>query len=115
MNTQEDGINEIYQELEKQTGSIQKMATEITEGVGNRFDTSIQNSLLPALLNMEKVSKQMIETTEKNSVNAITSIMDNIGSIITSSTQNELEGLKQSLSTITEKNKEMLRVSIIHW
>lgn len=107
MNTQEDGINEIYQELEKQTGSIQKMATEIAEGVGNRFDTSIQNSLLPALLNMEKVSKQMMETTERNSVNAISSIMDNIGNIITSSTKNELEGLKQSLSTITEKNKEM--------
>lgn len=107
MNTQEDGINEIYQELEKQTGSIQKMATEIAEGVGNRFDTSIQNSLIPALLNLEKVSKQMIEQTERNSSNAISSIMENISGIITSSTQKELEGLKESLSTITEKNKEM--------
>lgn len=107
MNTQEDGINEIYQELEKQTGSIQKMATEITEGVGNRFDISIQNSLIPALLNLEKVSKQMMETTERNSANAISSIIENIGTVITSSTQNELEGLKQSLSTITDKNKEM--------
>lgn len=107
MNTQEDGINEIFKELEKQTASIQKMSTEITEGVGNRFDTTIQNSLIPTLLNLEKVSKQMIESTEKNNLNAISSIVDNIGSIITSSTQNEMEGLRQSLSIITDKNKEM--------
>lgn len=107
MNTQEDGINEIYQELEKQTASIQKMGTEIAEGIGNRFDSSIQDSLVPILSNLEAVTKQIIESTKKNNEDAISSIVNNIGSIITSSTQNELANLKESLATITEKNKEM--------
>jgi predicted nuclease with TOPRIM domain len=107
MNTQEDGINEIYQELEKQTASIQKMGTEIAEGVGNRFDSSIQDSLVPILSNLEAVTKQMITSTAKNNQDVINAIVNNIGSIITSSTQSELANLQESLSIITEKNKEM--------
>lgn len=108
MNTQADGINQLYVELEKQTASIQKMGTEIAEAVSDKFDTSLQKTLGPTLEKFSQTTEQLIEVVKNSNQSTISSIVDNIGSIISSSTSQELERLQSSIGTMTERNESLL-------
>lgn len=89
MNTQEDGINQLYVELEKQTASIQKMGTEIAEAVSDKFDIALQKNMGPTLEKFTETTEQLFEIVKNSNQAALSSIVDNIGTIISSSTSQE--------------------------
>lgn len=108
MNTQADGINQLYVELEKQTASIQRMGTEIADGVANKFDSSLQNTLGPTLEKFSQTTEQLIEVVKNSNQSTISSLVDNIGTIISSATGHELERLQSTIGTMAERNESIL-------
>jgi hypothetical protein len=106
-NTQEDGIKEIFTELEKQTSSLQKLATDFAEEVGKKFDTSIQGNLGPALIKLSDATDKLVNMSQNNNQNAISSMIKSIGEMFSTATSGEMERLKGSLSEITSKNEMM--------
>jgi len=108
MNTQADGVNQLYVELEKQTASIQKMGTEIAEAVGNKFDLSLQNTLGPTLEKFAETTEKLFETVNNSNHSTVSSIVENIGSIISSTAGKELERLESSIGSLTERNEGLL-------
>ncbi len=108
MNTQADGVNQLYVELEKQTASIQKMGTEIAESVASKFDTSLQNTLGPTLEKFAETTEKLFEAVNNSNQSTVSSLVDNIGSIISSSAGKELERLESSIGSLTERNEGLL-------
>jgi len=108
MNTQADGINQLHVELEKQTASIQRMGTEIAESVANKFESSLQNTLGPTLEKFSQTTEQLIEIVKNSNQSTIASLVDNIGTIISSSTSQELERLQSTIGTMAERNESLL-------
>lgn len=106
-NTQEDGVKEIFIELEKQTSSLQKLSTDFAEEVGKKFDTSIQDNLGPALIKLSDATDKLVEISRNNNQNAISAMIGSIGEMFSTATSGEMERLKGSLAEITSKNEKM--------
>jgi ABC-type transporter Mla subunit MlaD len=106
-NTQEDGVKEIYFELEKQTSSLQKLATDFAEEVGKKFDSSIQGNLGPALIKLSDAADSLAKMSQSTSESAISEMIKSMGHMLSTATSGEMERLKGSLSEITSKNQAM--------
>lgn len=106
-NTQQDGIKEIYFQLEKQTSSLQKLATDFAEQVGKKFDTSLQENLAPTLIKLGQATEKLVMTTQNTNENAIRTLFDNVHNLFSNAADEEINGLKNSLKEITNKNDEM--------
>ncbi|MDI3478408.1 MAG: hypothetical protein PWQ59_1933 [Thermoanaerobacterium sp.] len=104
LNTQEDGIKELYFELEKQTSSIQKLASDFAEEVGSKFDKTIKENLAPSLDKFSEMTENLVKISQEASQNAIDSIVNNVGDILTSTANKELASLKDALIEINERN-----------
>lgn len=106
-NTQQDGIKEIYFQLEKQTSSLQKLATDFAEQVGKKFDTSLQENLAPTLIKLGQATEKLAITTQNTNESAIQTLFENVHSLFSDAANEEINGLKNSLKEITDKNNEM--------
>lgn len=105
-NTQEDGIKEIYLELEKQTSAIQRLASDFAEEIGNKFNASLQENLAPTLVKLTETTENLARIAQETNSNALRALVDNVGDVITSAANKELNTLKTTLFELNNKNLE---------
>ncbi|MGV8984549.1 anti-phage ZorAB system protein ZorA [Clostridium sp.] len=97
MNTQEDGVKEIYLELEKQTSSLQKLATDFAEEVGKKLDNSLQENLTPILYKLNETTEKLVNITLNNN------IAEDVGEKFNLSIQQNLGPALEKLGSATER------------
>jgi hypothetical protein len=97
MNTQEDGVKEIYIELEKQTSSLQKLATDFGEEIGKKLDNSLQQNLTPILYKLSETTEKLVNITQNNN------IAEDIGKNFNLSIQQNLGPSLERLGSATER------------
>lgn len=96
-NTQEDGIKEIYIELEKQTASMQKLSTDFAEEVGKKLDNSFQVNLTPILYKLRDATEKLVDLTKNNTM------AEDIGKNFNLSIQQTLVPTMEKLGQAAEK------------
>lgn len=106
-NTQEDGIKEIYLQLERQTSSLQKLSTDFAEQVGKKFDVSLQENLTPTLIKLGQATEKLVMMSQNTNESAIRTLFDSAHNLFANAANEEINGLKNSLKEITDKNGEM--------
>jgi len=120
--------------LEIQTASIQKLATDLSEEMGRKFDISLQENLSvvtqklnelimqiqasfesslldkisPALERMSIVSERLGNMQEVATNQFISNTLSKMEEIISMGTQRELQRLQQSLETVINRNQEFI-------
>ena len=120
--------------MEIQTASIQKLATDLSEEMGRKFDISLQENLSvvtqklnelimqiqasfessllgkisPALERMSIVSERLGNMQEVATNQFISNTLSKMEEIISMGTQRELQRLQQSLETVINRNQEFI-------
>ncbi len=133
-NTEFEGLKELEKQLEKQTSSIERLATDISESLGQKIDTSLEENmkrvsegveqiatriqesfegsiiknLSPALERLSVVSEELSRKQEEASNQFLTDVIKNMRDAVSIGTQNEMEKLKGSLEIMTEKNNDFI-------
>lgn len=129
-----EGLKELERQLEIQTASIQKLATDLSEEVGRRFDVSLQQNLTvvseklneliieiqrsfessliekisPALERMSLVSERLGNMQQAATNQFINDTISKMEEIISLGTQKELQRLQESLEIMLSKNQEFM-------
>ncbi|MGM0502890.1 MAG: anti-phage ZorAB system protein ZorA [Bacillota bacterium] len=106
-NTQEDGVKELYNELEKQTSSMESMATDFAEVVDKKISATLEENLGPTLEKLGESAERLADISENTNQNAIEQLVENTGEIISEATQDEISKLTDSLSGVTAKNEAL--------
>lgn len=106
-NTQKDGTKEIHEELFKQTSSLQSMATDFADVIGDKLESSFQSNLAPTLMKLEQSITQMANMSQSSNEKALQTLFENMQDMFSNAAQSEMDGLKQSLNQITSKNEFM--------
>lgn len=102
-NTQDDGVKELHFELERQTSSLESLATNLAEVLDEKISNSMEKNFKPLL---EKLVDS-VEASQNNNQEVINSILENTGEIISSATKDELENLTTSLNGVTQRNEKL--------
>lgn len=97
MNTQEDGVKEIYIELEKQTSSLQKLATDFAEEVGKKLDNSLKENLTPTFYKLIETTEKLVNIAKNNN------IAEDVGEKFNLSIQQNLGPSLEKLGSATER------------
>lgn len=97
MNTQEDGVKEIYIELEKQTSSLQKLATDFAEEVGKKLDNSFKENFTPTFYKLTETTEKLVNIVQNNS------IAEEVGKKLDNSLKENLTPTFYKLIETTEK------------
>ncbi|AGB41055.1 hypothetical protein Halha_1101 [Halobacteroides halobius DSM 5150] len=106
-NTQEDGVKELYNELEKQTASMESMATDFAEVVDQKISATLEENLGPTLEKLGESAERLADISENTNQNAIEKLVENTGEIISDATQDEISKLTNSLSDVTAQNEAL--------
>jgi len=102
-NTQDDGVKELHFELERQTSSLESLATNLAEVLDEKISNSMEKNFKPLL---EKLVDS-VEASQNNNQEVINSILENTGEIISSATKDEIENLTNSLNGVTQRNEKL--------
>lgn len=97
MNTQEDGVKEIYIELEKQTSSLQKLATDFAEEIGKKLDNSLKENLTPTFYKLIETTEKLVNIAQNNN------IAEDVGEKFNSAIQQNLGPTLEKLGSATER------------
>ncbi len=132
--TEREGLKELERELEKQTAALERLATDITEDLGRKFDSSLQENMkivgdninkltseiqksfegsvidkiAPALEKLSIVSEELGKMQQTSTTKFITDSISKIEQVISAGTQNEISKLKETMEIMTEKNNEFI-------
>jgi ABC-type transporter Mla subunit MlaD len=106
-NTQEDGVKELHTELEKQTSSMESMATDFAEVVDKKISATLEKSLGPTLEKLGESAERLADISENTNQDAIEQLVENTGEIVSEATQDEISKLTDSLGKVTTKNEEL--------
>lgn len=106
-NTQEDGVKELHFELEKQTSSLESLATNLAEVLDEKISSSLKENFGPVLDKLGDSAARLAEMSENTNRDTIMNLIEHTGEIVSSSTQREINKLTNSLEGITQKNEEL--------
>lgn len=106
-NTQDDGVKELHFELEKQTSSLESLATNLAEVLDEKISNSMKENFGPVLEKLGDSATRLAEMSENNNRDAIMNLLENTGEIVSSATQDEINKLTSSLDGVTQRNEKL--------
>jgi ABC-type transporter Mla subunit MlaD len=131
---EKEGLKELEKQLEMQTASMQKLGTDLSEEMGRRFDTSLQENLSVVSEKLNELISEIQKSFESSLIDKISPALERLSivseylgnmqktttdrfmrdtlskmeEIISSGTQNELQRLEQSMEIMISKNQEFM-------
>lgn len=132
--TEKEGLKELEKQLSIQNSSIQKLATDLSEEMGRKFDQSLQenmsivstklNELLdeiknsfensvvekiaPSLEQLGEVAQNLANMQQNSTDSFIKDAINKLEEVISMGTQNEIKKLQESMGILSSTTSDMM-------
>lgn len=133
-NIEEEGLKEIEVELKRQTASLEKLATDISEDLGARIGLSLEENMNGFNRNIEVLIEEIRKSFEGSMINQLKPSLDKLSlateklgnfqqnstdkfieesiskieKVLSAGTENEMEKLRHGMEITNEKNNELI-------